>query len=51
MSQAILPALAIVGITVIELYALHKGINGKLLAASIGLIGALGGATLNSFFG
>ena len=42
---------AIIAIVAIELYALHQGVNGKMLAISIGVIGALGGAAVAQLVG
>ena len=36
----------VVCITIIELYALHNGINGKLLTAVIGILAMLAGLVL-----
>jgi len=38
--------IAIVGITIIELYALHCGIDGVALSTSVGIIAGLGGYAL-----
>ena len=42
---------AIIAIVAIELYALHQGVNGKMLAISIGAIDALGGAAVAQLVG
>ena len=41
---------AIVGITVLSAIALWQGLNGVLLALSIGAIAAIGGSELPSLF-
>ena len=42
---------AIAAVTIVEMYALHKGINGKILAASFVVLGALGGVAVKSLVG
>lgn len=39
--------MAIAGLTAIELMALYKNVNGKLLVIVCGLIGGLGGYTVS----
>jgi len=43
--------IGVVGIIIIELYALSKGINGIALTLSIGAITALAGGKVGQFFG
>ena len=38
--------LVVVCITAVELFALHKGVNGVALASSIGALGAIGGGVV-----
>lgn len=39
------------GITLIELYALHLGINGVALSASVGSLGAISGFIMKTIIG
>jgi len=49
--KAISPIIAIICITAIELVALFKGIDGKLLALAIAAISGLAGYKIRDFFG
>ncbi len=42
---------AIVAMTVMELFALYRGINGTLFALTMGLIGAVAGVSVGNLFG
>ena len=42
--RTIIILIAILAVTGLELAAMHQDINGKALAAAIGIIGALGGS-------
>lgn len=46
--QLVLPLVAILGISSMETAALIMGIDGKALAAAIGMVGAIGGAAARS---
>ena len=49
MNTLILAIFAMCCITAIELMAVYRGINGKVMALTIGALAALGGASLASF--
>lgn len=40
----------VIGITVIECYALYKGRDGKLLTLALALIGGIGGYSLGAIY-
>lgn len=47
-THSVLITVALVSITIIELYALSKGVNGTALAAAIGAITAIAGYQFGS---
>ena len=47
--HALVPTIAIVSLTLIETLALLRGIDGVALSATVGAIGLIGGAKLNTF--
>jgi len=42
-SRVFIAALAIVSVVILEIYALHEGIDGAALSASIGVVGLIVG--------
>jgi len=49
--NAVVVIVAIVCVFIIELAAIYKGINGKVMTLCIGAICALGGASIPTLFG
>ena len=49
-AQAICTVVAIIAIAFVECEALKAGINGKTLAAAVGLIAGLGGYSIGAIF-
>jgi len=48
MKQTIIISVAIVCVTIIELYALYQGINGLALAGALTIIGGLAGFNIKA---